>query len=226
MSNCKSGYIGYMKYAYNKKASSIYCVSDNHNGELDIILLSIGAFTDLYKLLKDSCNKYRIVRIIPLSIQYDYISDLYNAITVGRSIFDNSNTQIHWVFPHNAPYYSEEFDIALFRTEHFYNEADPSISFQFIESGIEGLYDIKIITEEAIKYFSLYYDENKIINLATDQFITEIHMSGASSRHGGFHGFSVPVITDKIRLFGFNSDAEVKYLANRFKIGYFEERWV
>lgn len=226
MSNYKAGYLGYRKYSEGpNRSSSIYCISDENSGELDIIILTIGTFADVYRLIKEAYCKYSKIRILPISIQYDYISDIYNIVTCAQNLYKNINITVEWVFPTSAPYYSEEFDMGLFKTESFHNEADPSISFSFVESGVTGLYDIIVYTPLTTKYFTLYCTEDKLLNLLEDTSINEIHMSGAASRHGGICGLSLPVKSEKIRLFNFETREELAHLSQLHHIGFVEERW-
>ena len=221
----KTGYIGIATYPDTtiRSFSSIYCASDFENGEIFIVPLTIGCFRDMYRLITEIAVACSRVRIIPLSMEYDYVSDIYNSVTVLKRKFPNMDIQ--WLFPRAVPYYSEEFDALLTKGYAYHNECEPSLYVEFVNTDIEELFDIKIYTSSCTKYFTLRCTPEKYQSIIGDDSINELHMCGNESRHGGLSGIDLGNPNPKIRLFNISNRDSLSYLRKRFKIGIDCERW-
>lgn len=220
------GYLGYAtlpfkNYGTSYVPSSIYAISNETTKEVLIIPLTIGCFNDLYKFINSNKVFGYTIKILPLSINYDYISDIYNIVT----IFSNKERNINWVFPKRPKYYySEQFEVLQIHDIKYESiESDESsISIEYIESGVEDLYDIVIRTNDFTKYFSLYMTDEKVQMCQENNY--EIHMCGENSRHGGLCGLDIGHHSD-IFIFNIHSSAGYDYLKTRYKVGYEYERW-
>lgn len=220
------GYFGFKALPGNLKSeSSIYAIADENLGEVDIIPLTIGCFNDLYLRLQQFVPLGSKIRIFPMSINYDYISDIYNAVTTFKRLHkvNNFDVDIMWVFPTNPPYYSEEFDLTHFKGSNHHNEACQEINITMEASGCTGLYDIVITTPEFVKVFTQYATEEKIAKYTELGY--EIHMNGNESRHGGLCGIDIPG-QKNLRYFNIMNKDSLNYFRAKGLLGYDYERWV
>lgn len=222
----KTGYVGIATYPDTtlRSLNSIYCASDSENGEVFIIPLTIGCFHDMYRLITEIAVACSRVRIIPLSTEYDYISDIYNSVTVMKRKFPDMDIQ--WLFPRAVPYYSEEFDALLTKGYAYRNEVDPSLYIEFVDTDVEELFDLKVYTPECTKYFTLRCTEDKYESIKNDNSINEFHICGSESRHGGLCGIDLTELNDKLRLFNISNRDSLLYLRQKFSIGIDCERWL
>lgn len=222
----KTGYIGIATYPDTtiRSLSSIYCASDSENGEVIIVPLTIGCFYDMYRLITEIAVSYGRVRIVPLSMEYDYVSDIYNTVTVMKRKFPEMD--IRWLFPRSVPYYSEEFDALLTKGYSYHNEADPSLYIEFVDTEIEELFDLKIYTPECTKYFTMRCTQEKYDIIKNDSSVNELHICGTESRHGGLCAIDLTESNDKLRLFNISNRDALLYLRERFSIGINCERWL
>lgn len=233
MSNIRHGYYGTSEYpsmGMNRLSQSIYCISDELKGDVMVFPLTIGCFSDLYKVIEDCLYRGGNVKVIPMSIKYDYFSDIYNAVTTFNRIYSDLPQRVQWVFPAiPLEYTSEEFETSQIRCATLCNSADSSIITTFYKSGIDDLYDIIVESNGYRRYFSQYMTMEKLNNLIDDNTIDEIHMCGNESRHGGICAMNLtPNSTrySKVRLFNFSNIESIQYLSKNFIIGHLKERWV
>lgn len=222
----KTGYVGIATYPDTtlRSLNSIYCASDSENGEVFIIPLTIGCFHDMYMLITEIAVSYSRVRIIPMSTEFDYISDIYNTVTVMKRKFPDMDIQ--WLFPRAVPYYSEEFDALLTKGYAYRNEADPSLYVEFVDTDMEELFDLKIYTPESTKYFTMRCTDEKYESISNDNSINELHICGNESRHGGLCGIALTEPNSKVRIFNISNRDSLLYLRQRFLIGIDCERWL
>ena len=223
------GYFGFKALPCElNTTSSIYAIANETLSEVDIIPLTIGCFNDLYTKMKQFVPFGSKIRIFPMSIQYDYISDIYNAVTTLKRLhsMNNFDVDVMWVYPDEPPYYSEEFETMHSKLSAYHNEYDVNIKINFEQSGQKGLYDIRILTPDFAKYFSQYMTYEKIE--MCDLMGYEIHMNGNESRHGGLCGIDISAsIPDnkKIRYFNIMNKDSLAYIRSKGQLGYDYERW-
>lgn len=211
----KCGYYGLNAYSdigVNRETrSSIYCISDPLSAEMDLIPLTIGAFPSLYHILSQHLVSGATARIFPLSIQFDYISDIINTVSTFNRMYDMRENVVRWGFPVRPKEYStEEFETRQDKGSAFSNHFDSSIGIFYYKSSIANLYDIVIQTSEAKRYFTQYMTKEKLEMLLGDTSIDEIHMCAAVARHGGLTGIDLKDFPfkegkDKIRFFNYTS---------------------
>lgn len=220
------GYLGYSTVPYNisnsplYSPSSIYAFSDTNEKELFIIPLTIGCFREIYSFIHAKAILGFKVRILPLSINYDYFSDIYNIVTA----FSNKGVDIKWMFPKRPKNYtSEQFELLQIHDNFYVGEEDSSILVAYTESGVEDLYDIVIRTNEFTKVFSLFVTQEKLDTYLKDKY--ELNMCAEMSRHGGLCAMDIDSTETEIQLFNFLSENCYYYLRTKFKVGYEYESW-
>ena len=219
------GYFGYRALPCELKSeSSIYAISDEGMAEVDIFPLTIGCFNDLYIRLQQFVLHKSKIRIFPMSIKYDYISDIYNAVTTIKRLYSTNDVEIDiiWLFPDNPPYYSEEFDMMHVKALSHFNEYEPDITITIMESGITDLYDIMIRTSDFTKVFSQYVTEEKLAEWTEAGY--EIHMNGNESRHGGLCGIDIKP-QKNVKYFNIYNKDSFLYFRTKGLLGYDNERW-
>lgn len=233
----KYGYFGLSSYPHsnpNRNNLSIYCASDALKGELFVIPLTIGFFYSMYQVLSPQIYNGGVVKMLPLSIEFDYISDLINSISTFNRLYKMENRPVvRWGFP-KAPnhYTTEEFETAQERGVVFANQFNSGLTVTYYDSGVVNLYDVILQTEKRKKYFSLHMTEDKLSMLLSDTTVDEIHMCGGNSRHGGICGLDLNIKDmikkngyDKIRFFNFDSPAQLSYFMANWKDMIPVERW-
>ena len=222
----KTGYVGIATYPNTtlKSLNSIYCASDLENGEVIIIPLTIGCFHDIYSLITEIAVSCRRVRIVPLSMEFDYVSDIYNSVTVMKRKYPEMD--IRWIFPRAVPLYSEEFEVLQINSSAYHNEADPSLYIEFVETDVEELFDLKIYTPEVTKYFTMRCTQEKYDTIKNDNSINELHICGNESRHGGLCAIDLVEDNPKLRIFNLSNRDSLLYLRSKFFIGIDCERWL
>lgn len=231
MQNYASGYTGYSTYGLDDKhRPSVYCITDVYGLTLTMIPLTVGTFSTMASVIEAGINSYTKIRILPISIEYDYFSDIYNTITFAQKMFKDTPTDIKWIFPKGAPYHSEEFDAALYRSNIWQFEGDTSINFTFIPKIEDKLYDIRMYTLDGSKHFMSKCSVEELSEMSHDFEIDEIHISGTENRHGGICAIDISdsneIDISKLRLYNIYNDATLKYLRKKYYIGYDKERWV
>lgn len=226
--HCNHGYFGFKAIPCELKSeSSIYAIADQTLAEVDIIPLTIGCFNDLYTRMKQFVPFGSKIRIFPMSIRYDYISDIYNAVTTLKRLHkvNDFDVDVMWVYPDEPPYYSEEFESTHNKNRVHHNVFQRDIILDFIPSGKET-YDIRISTPDFVKYFSQYMTEEKIMKCTANGY--EIHMNGNESRHGGLCGIDLTTAMpdqSNIRYFNIMNKDSLSYIRSKGQLGYDYERW-
>lgn len=221
------GYLGYSVVPYSVSGtplyspSSIYAFSDTNEKEIFIIPLTIGCFHEMYKFIQQKAILGFKIRILPMSINYDYFSDIYNIVTV----FINKGVDIKWMYPKRPKSYtSEQFELLQIHDSFYVCEEDQSILIAYTESGTDDLYDIIVKTPEFSKVFSLYVTQDKLNMCQKDGY--EMNMCGEMSRHGGLCAMDIEYKRGmNIQIFNILSEPAYYYLRTKFKVGYEHESW-
>lgn len=174
-----SGYVGLFRQPIQRPTEdkvTMFAVSDSVNTELDLILLSPGAFLDAYRFIKQFNACY--YRIFVPSLRYEYISDFLNLYMSLKNIYP-----IKWVFPDEFDHY--DFSKGQIKTSTYINENDSSISISYVKTEIDGLYDIIVRNADSVHYFCQYLTESRAKQLFRDRSYTYIHIPVSSTIYGG-----------------------------------------
>lgn len=221
------GYLGYSAVPFNisgsillSSPSSIYAFSDTNEKEILIIPLTVGCFREMYKFIQEKAISGLKIKILPLSINYDYFTDIYNIVTV----FSNKGVDIKWMYPKRPNIKSsEQFEVLQIHDNFYVSEVDSSILVAYTESGIEDLYDIVIRNNEFTKVFSFYVTEAKLDTCLKDGY--EMNMNAEMSRHGGLTAMDINNSKMNIQIFNLLSESSYYNLRTKFKVGYEYESW-
>lgn len=174
-----SGYVGNFKQPIqrpNEDKATMFAISDELNMELDLILLTPGAFLDAYHFIRQFNACY--YRIFVPTLRYEFISDFMNLYMCVKNIYP-----IKWVFPEEIDHY--EFAKGQIKTDTHINEKNPKLSITYVKTVIDGVYDIIVRNEDGVHYFCQYLTESTARNLFRNREYTYIHVPASSTVYGG-----------------------------------------
>ena len=188
MSSVVMGYNGLYKQPYPNERTygdTIYAVTDDKHQEMNIILLTTGAYKDAYVLASDMTYQY--INIFVPSLDITFISDVY------RLYMDLLKIKKHlkWVFPDNVPTALKThvlFDIGHIAVKLYASITIPNLTIEYRDSGASSelpVYDIYV--SDGIRAVNLcqYADEKKLKSLFRNKEFDEIHMQYNGTFYGG-----------------------------------------
>lgn len=174
-----SGYVGRFKQPIqqpNEDKATMFAVSDELNMELDLILLTPGAFLDAYHFIRQFNACY--YRIFVPTLRYEFISDFINLYMSLKNIYP-----IKWVFPDEIDHY--DFSKGQIKTNTYINENNPRLSISYVPTELDGVYDIIVRNIDGVHYFCQYLTESCARELFRDREYTYIHIPVSSTVYGG-----------------------------------------
>lgn len=175
------GYIGRMSQPLQYPDidnPNMFVLFDYHKTELDLILLSPGAFLHAYRAIK--FLNPRSVKIFTPSDKVDFISDIFNLCYEVNKIMP-----VQWIFP------TKYKNISLFqqlqvKKENYQNPYDNQISISYKENpNISGVYDIIARTKDVVNYFTLFISEEQLTELWYDKSCDLVHLAASTPVYGG-----------------------------------------
>lgn len=220
------GYIGRMKQPLQHPDidnPTMFILFDYHKTELDLILLSPGAFLHAYKAIK--YLNPRSVKIFTPSDKVDFISDIFNLCHEVNKLMP-----IQWVFPKKNKNISL-FQILQEKKSHYQNPYDDQISISYKENpNICGLYDIIARTRDVVNYFTFFISEEQLSELWFDKSCDLIHLAASSPIYGGLSYKEAVKINGKYRKClvpnGFTSvDEFYEFMKCNIPEGKYKEMW-
>ena len=184
---CIMGYNGLYKQPYpNEKTfgDTIFVITDEKHQELNMILLTPGAYKDAYMLASNTMYQY--VNIFSPSMNITYISDIYRLYMDLLKI----KKHIKWVFPDNITEIHTHvlFDIGHIGVKIYNSITIPNLTIEYRNSGASNsvnIYDIYVC--DGVKSINLcqYIDEKKLKSLIRGKEFDEIHLQYNGTFDGG-----------------------------------------
>lgn len=233
MSNIVSGYVGLFTDKSSDmnnliKNHTVYAITGEDKKELNIIILSLGAYKTAYSLAKSVTYPY--INIFVPCMNYLFISDIY------RLVLDlqKSRLKTNLYFPEiPTDIKLPEWFTSLINTNAFISREYLGLTISYSKANQEseiGYYDIIVEDGASSKYFLTYVDEAKADVIFSDNSLNDIHMSYDSDIFGGMSYIELidkyPSLTKKITIHSFNNEVEYELCQSNDKINIGKVVWL
>lgn len=176
--------------------SNTLMFKDFHSTNLFAIIQSPSCFMDIYK--EASAVKYLNIHIFTTSLSILYISDIARLIAELSKL----NKQVFFYYPESIPEYFKNITVL----ENAYKHADnlsfnPSrgdqIIVRYIQTPMEGIYNIKINDGKHNIVICGYIDKETVEEIAKDDSVDKIHVPYLTNEFGGLSFKELMVNTDR-----------------------------
>lgn len=191
--------------------ASMFLVSDHDHTELDLILLTAGAFSSAYDCVRKF--KPKILRIFTPSMNNVFVSDVYNLQKELSKTMD-----CLFVYP------EKQEDVVLRDAQEVHrswtNSADSSINILYVDNPkVKGVQDIIVRSRTGSHYFSVCMNRNRLLTLFKKKTCDRIYVPKSVTLFGGLSYDKIIEMNrlyhKKVEAFDFPSILELYQYRNR-----------
>lgn len=192
-----AGYSGLYRQPYANASTygdTIYLIPDQYHQEMNVLILTPGAYRDLYRIL--SAPTYQRVNLFIPSVDTLFISDLFRLVCDLRKI----KSEVRWYYPEPVNGITPKnmlFETAQIRSNYFKSERISNCTIEFkLANTLDDnhrFYDFEVCDGSSYDYFTLYLDEEKLDMLVsnfsnTSAGVERIHIPYNTVFYGGLTG--------------------------------------
>jgi len=205
------GYTGLYKEPLNGKMNAVYMATGGDQNELNIIMLTPGAYNEVFQIA--SSVTYPIINIFINSLDVMFISDVYRLVQNLKPF----KMSVNLVYPGSVDCEtSDSFKFAINNASTYQSSQNQSFVFKYVLSSTtldREIYDIIFMNGEKAILFTPYMTAEKVTEIK--ELYTEIHLPYNSTLYGGLTGLQVydmdNLMKQKIRFHSFVSNIELDY---------------
>jgi len=225
MSNIVSGYVGlFMDKASDMKNPiknhSVYAITGEDKKELNLIILTQGAYKTAYNLAKGVT--YPCINIFVPCMNHLFISDIYRLVLDLQE--SRMNVKLYFpVVPKDDTL--PEWFTSMIDNSTFISTEYLGLVIRYVKANEKsdiGYYDIIVEDGKTSKYFLTYLDENKAELIYIDNTLNDIQMGYNTTIFGGMSYTDLvekyPNLSSKITVHSFSNETEYELCRDSNKI--------